>query len=315
MQLRPDLIAAAVLALAVAAGASPALAQARDQQASTCENHGGSTPLAQVIAACTALIQGGTETQANLGVDYMNRGNAYDDSRQPALAITDYNKAVSLNPQDGEAYYNRALSYQRQGDFVRALADYNQALQLIPNEVEALVRRGEIFAMQRDVRAFDDFNKAISLNPNIAEAYYDRGTAYATGGNAERAINDFDKAIALEPKNAFSWANRCQALATLGQKLDQAQNDCTESLRLAPNDSITLASRALVRLRKGDFAGSKADYDAALSGDPRRMIARYGRGVAELRLGQLDAGHADISAATEKDSTVADVFKGWGVTP
>ena len=295
--------------------AHPTLAQSHDQLAETCENQQGTTPLNQVVTACTRLIESGSEAPPILALDYMNRGNAYDDSNQGPLALADYNRAVQLDPQNGETYYNRALYYQRQGDGDRALADYNQTIRLIPQEAAALVHRGEIYTQRHDVRAFDDFNLAIQISPKNPAAWYARGVAYATQGNEARALTDFDQTIALEPRNPFGWANRCQALGALGQRLDQALNDCNEALKIAPQDAITLSSRGLVRLRKGDNAGAKGDYEAALRIDPNRALAQYGRGIAQVRLGQTAAGQADVAAATTKDAGLPNVFKGWGLTP
>jgi hypothetical protein len=47
------------------------------------------------------------------------------------------------------------------------------------------------------------------------------------------------------------------------------------------------------------------DYDAAISVFPEFSYALYGRGVAKIRIGNEVGGRADIEAAKEVDSDIA----------
>ena len=42
---------------------------------------------------------------------YLNRGVAYGHKGQYDKAISEFTKAIEINPRDAEAYYNRGLSY------------------------------------------------------------------------------------------------------------------------------------------------------------------------------------------------------------
>ncbi|CCQ70930.1 MULTISPECIES: tetratricopeptide repeat protein [Crocosphaera] len=45
-------------------------------------------------------------------------------------AIDDYNKVISLNPQDGLAYLNRGIAYSRLGENQKAIPDLQKAISL-----------------------------------------------------------------------------------------------------------------------------------------------------------------------------------------
>ncbi len=45
-------------------------------------------------------------------------------------AISDYNKAIRLNPEDALAYYNRGLAYNLQGNSRSALESFRKAAEL-----------------------------------------------------------------------------------------------------------------------------------------------------------------------------------------
>jgi hypothetical protein len=56
-----------------------------------------------------------------------------------------------------------------------------------------------------------------------------------------------------------------------------------------------------------------ADYDAALRIDPKHAASLFGRGIAKLRSGNVDAGNTDINAAKAIQSTIATEFAGYGI--
>jgi TPR repeat protein len=60
-----------------------------------------------------------------------------------AGALTDYTKAIELNPDFAEAYNGRGAVKYRQGNLAGALADYNKAIELKPNR---LLQNRVIFA-------------------------------------------------------------------------------------------------------------------------------------------------------------------------
>jgi tetratricopeptide (TPR) repeat protein len=49
-------------------------------------------------------------------------------------AITDFNQAIRIDPNNKIAYKERGLMYKEQGDYDRAIADYEAALRINPND-------------------------------------------------------------------------------------------------------------------------------------------------------------------------------------
>jgi tetratricopeptide (TPR) repeat protein len=75
-----------------------------------------------------------------------------------------------------DAYNNRGLAYSDKGDYAIAIADLNTAIDLNPNYVDAYNNRGAIYYKKGDIdRAIVDYTKAMDLNPNYADAYNNRG--------------------------------------------------------------------------------------------------------------------------------------------
>jgi tetratricopeptide (TPR) repeat protein len=96
---------------------------------------------------------------------------------------------------------NRGTKELDAGDLVGALSDFNRAIELDPNYSAAYFSRGLVLRRQADYDgAISDFTKAIELNP-IAEAYLDRGAASKDKGDRDGAIADYTKAIELNDKS------------------------------------------------------------------------------------------------------------------
>ena len=68
-----------------------------------------------------------------LGEAYVNRGAASVGKRQFADALVDINKAIELGVDEpAKAYYNRALAYEGLDDLKAAYQDYQKALEINP---------------------------------------------------------------------------------------------------------------------------------------------------------------------------------------
>jgi tetratricopeptide (TPR) repeat protein len=144
-----------------------------------------------------------------------------------------------------------------------------------------------------------------------AIAYRNRGTMKYYAHDNEGALADYDKAIELDPTDAEALDNRCWTRGLVG-KLEEARQDCEESLRLRPNFANTYDSLGFVLFKLGRYRDSIAAYDSVLRIEPRNAYSLYGRGMAKLRAGDTPGGQADIAAAKAiKD--VATEMAGYGV--
>lgn len=56
-------------------------------------------------------------------------------------AVSDYSKAIAMNPHHCRAFYNRAFSHERLRRWDAAIADYDRALQLEPTNATAYHNR------------------------------------------------------------------------------------------------------------------------------------------------------------------------------
>jgi tetratricopeptide (TPR) repeat protein len=116
---------------ALAFAAASALAQT-PQQREICYRTSAADD--QTIGGCTAVIQGGKESQDNLAIAYYNRGIGYQNSKDYELALKDYDQALRLRPAYSSAFNNRGNVFQSLRQYERAIQDYDQATRIAPND-------------------------------------------------------------------------------------------------------------------------------------------------------------------------------------
>jgi tetratricopeptide (TPR) repeat protein len=70
------------------------------------------------------------ETDLNDAAAYFNRGNVYFDKGQYDQAISDYTKALEIDPKMVAAYVSRGLAYKIKGQYEQGDSDFNKARDL-----------------------------------------------------------------------------------------------------------------------------------------------------------------------------------------
>jgi tetratricopeptide (TPR) repeat protein len=129
---------------------------------------------------------------------YNNRGMVNDKEGLYDQAISDYNKALEINPKYAEAYSNRGVVYRRKGQYDRAISDYNKALEINPRDAEAYNNRGVAYSNKGQYdRAISDYSQAVEINQRFAGAYYGRGICYYYQKQYDKSWEDINKAQGL----------------------------------------------------------------------------------------------------------------------
>jgi Flp pilus assembly protein TadD len=81
-------------------------------------------------------------------------------------AISDFDHALALRPNDGEILVLRAAAWRSAGNASKALEDAGRALKIAPDHPEALLERGYASLALGDKRqATNDFNTVVRLVP------------------------------------------------------------------------------------------------------------------------------------------------------
>ena len=110
---------------------------------------------------------------------------------------------------DADFYFNRGISFCQKGQFEKAISDYTKAIMINPKHDKAYCNRGNTYvqAKKQYEQAINDYTKAIEINPRYSEAYSNRGVAFLCCGQIDKCIVDCTKAIELNPMYAEAYCN------------------------------------------------------------------------------------------------------------
>ena len=118
-----------------------------------------------------------------------------------ADAISEYDKAIALDPAYAEAYNQRGVA-RRRGfrDAQGAIADFTRAIELKPDYAQAYNNRCLAWNLLRDwQRMAEDASKAVDLDPSYGAAIVNRGIAHQGMGDYEQALADYSRALRVDP--------------------------------------------------------------------------------------------------------------------
>jgi tetratricopeptide (TPR) repeat protein len=165
---------------------------------------------------------------------YLNRGSAQASTGEVALALSDYNTALHLEPDLVEAWYNRGTTFTHLRRYENAIADFTEAIRLKPDFALAYCNRGLAnFQLSRFDDALADYSAAIDRDATLTYCYFNRGNLYLTLGEYQKAVDDLTRALTTNAADAVALSRRGQAYEAL-DRLDKALDDFREALEIAP---------------------------------------------------------------------------------
>jgi len=255
----------------------------------------------------------GAAIKGNFADAYLKRGIAYGEKGLYDNAISDYNKAIEIDPGNANAYFERGIVYGKKDLCDNAISDYNKAIEINPRYANAYVARGHFYIPEGLYdNAISDYNKAIEINPRYADAYLVRGIAYGVlKGLYDNAISDFNKAIEIDPGHAFAYFMRGHNYALKGL-YDNAISDFNKAIEINPRYTDAYLKRELAYDAKGLYDNTISDFNKVIEIDPGYADAYFMRGIAYGKKGLYDNAISDFNKAIEINPGHADAYLNRG---
>ena len=266
--------------------------------------------------------------------DQLDSGVRLLDSDHYDEAIRVFDAVLAQRPDDGLALANRAMAYALTNRVAEAVRDLDAAARLMP-DAAFLHRVRAIIADRRsdDATELAEFSRSLELEPGNAFALRFRARIHEHMGNHAAALADADAYIAAHPRDSYGHVLKADLLIGQNERaLAEAEADLlmrqfpedTEPLvsaariysllarrdraLLAMNKAIShdprsfryLALRARIR-RWDDFAGRRADSEAALALDPGNNDIITDLGLLDFRERKWGDAIARFSAVLARE--------------
>lgn len=137
------------------------------------------------------------------------RAEAFAKNKENGKALECFDRAVASMPDDPLALNNRGTFQLQQGRLDAAISDFGKALEIDPLFAMAALNRGFAYSQRSDyAQAERDYIRSIAANPRQPLAYRLLGTARVAMGKLPEAIDTYSQLVSLSPQESESYAGR-----------------------------------------------------------------------------------------------------------
>jgi tetratricopeptide (TPR) repeat protein len=187
-------------------------------------------------------------------------------------------------------YATSAALYERDGEHENAVEAYEQAIALDSSNVNYYMKLIDLLiAIGRSEDALQRAEQAMVIASERPEVWVALASAHLANANRlqetgdpagadleyQETINAAVQATELNPNLAEGYAYMAQALVALGpERFDEALDNASLGVDLAPNSPITRRAMALVYEMRGLYDNAIQEYLVALDNDPTLVDIR-----------------------------------------
>ncbi|MGO8948352.1 MAG: tetratricopeptide repeat protein [Ktedonobacterales bacterium] len=215
------------------------------------------------------------------------RGEGLIAQHRDEEALSAYEKALALNPQDAVAWAGKGYVLRFLQRYEEALLAYNHALASAPDDAKNWYHKGIVLQqLERYEEALAAYEQALALNPQDATVWYSKGTVFYTLKRYEEALAAYEQALALNPQDAGAWNGKGYAYLGL-DRYDDALMSIERALALEPNNVEWWDSQGEVLLKAARSEEALWAYERALTLDPHFASAWNGKIGVLMQLGRV----------------------------
>ena len=193
-------------------------------------------------------------THCQLGHTLMSAGRAEE-------AVTSYRRAIELDPRDAEALNGLSAVLIARNELEQAADFLRQAIEVDPNAPFAHNNLGVVLAKQESfTQATASYRRAVQLKPYYVSAWKNLAAALSALAEAGEAADCYRRAIDLDERDAEAHTGLAGALVDQGLA-DEALASYATAIEIDPNYPKPHADRALLLLKRADFAAGWSEYE------------------------------------------------------
>ena len=174
--------------------------------------------------------------QLSRALVHNNLGNLLLREQDVPSARNEYEQAIALQPDYGNAHINLGQLFAQEGDWTSALAEYETVLRLQPHDPDAQYRAGvALMRLGRADEAVVHYRHALAEQPDFALAELDLGNATLERGHTDEAITHYRRALQIDPQNVDAHFNLGRVYLQQ-RRLADAISEYQRAVSIQPND-------------------------------------------------------------------------------
>jgi len=260
-------------------------------------------------------------------------GNAAYKKRDFDTAIANYDKAITLDPEDISFVNNRAAANLEKGDYDACIADCNSAIEkgrsiradytiiakAMTRKGNALVKQGKleeaIDVYQRSLtehrtadtlkrlndteKALKDATQAAYLDPVKGEEARERGNAFFKDQKFPEAVKEYSEAIARNPDDHKAYSNRSASYTKLAA-FNEALKDADKCIELDPTFVKGYTRKGHVQFFTKQYDEAVETYNEGLKHDPNNEELKDGLRRCHMEINKAATGQLSEQELKER---------------
>jgi serine/threonine-protein kinase len=200
---------------------------------------------------------------AGLGEAYWRKYKETTDPQWIAAARQNCERAMEINDLVAPAHVTMGLIRGGTNDAQGAISEFERALSLEPTNAAAYRGLAATYAYLEKTEAADStYRRAIAMKPDYWGGYNDLGQFYINQGKYQEAVLQFRKVIELTPDNVFGYNNLGAAYWYLDD-VDKARGMFVRSIEVEPNYRA-YSNLSIVYYNHGQYAEAASTCEKAL---------------------------------------------------
>ncbi|HEY4224080.1 MAG TPA: tetratricopeptide repeat protein, partial [Myxococcota bacterium] len=193
-------------------------------------------------------------------------------------ALSRYEEAVQLAPNNYVPYLHAARAAVQLKDFGRAKGFVDTAGQLRPNVAEVLAMQAVVGKNSDPKQASRTMQQAIDQAPEEPQYPYELGVIFAGMGAPVEAIDAFKKATSLDPDFVDAYYQLAKVQRDL-TRTKEAEDSLNNAVKIDPKRADCWLELADLLQQKGDDVGGLKAYEKALAADPKNPNSVCAMGI------------------------------------
>jgi len=240
----------------------------------------------------------------NMKVSY-NLATLYQNNKQLESSLYVLNRLIERYPNESAFYISRANLSLAKGDRPAAKSDFDKAVSVDPDNYAGFRERGSFFRnnLSPDLARID-YSKAISLldeeirkNPQNAPLLIDHAEIMEQNGNINGALNEYENYLKKWPLN-YSILKKTGQIYSSMKRWQEAIKAFTAIIDNFPEDAKIFLSRGLAFQLSGNLQEALNDFNKAVQQGPDEYAYYYFRSRIRNQMGDNAGFKSDLKTSS-----------------
>jgi tetratricopeptide (TPR) repeat protein len=198
---------------------------------------------------------------------------------------------VALGPEGLDHIDTPAIDFYREFDAAQQLQDTHKYSEAVPAWKVAAAKDPTdarpynnlgvaLAATGKTSEAIEEYKKSLALNNDSSQTHNNLGSAFAEAGQLDEAMAQIQKAIQLNPDNGSAHINIGHILEVMGGHRQDAIDELTKGIELAPKSSDGHNIYGVILARMGKLDDAVAELQKAVDLAPQSAECHFNLGRA-----------------------------------